>query len=152
MSRSIKRLTNCELPDIPTLWTLPDAQTHTTAIFAHANNREPIALQTKKTFVKRSRSKYPGRSVDMKYSSRAILHRAPRGARPSDRGAAQLRPTGSCRVITAGSPQHLHAYGVDKSDVGRHPCASTWVRMGHWHFAQGGGCLSKPTHPPTPRR
>ena len=31
--------------------------------------------------------------------------------------------------LTFGNPQHLSSYAMDMLDVGRHLCASTWVRM-----------------------
>ena len=31
--------------------------------------------------------------------------------------------------LTFGNQKHLSSYAMDRLDVGRHPCASTWVRM-----------------------
>ena len=33
------------------------------------------------------------------------------------------------RQLTFGNQKHLSSYAMDRLDVGRHPCASTWVRM-----------------------
>ena len=66
-------------------------------------------------------SQPPGRSVEMKYCrARSIGAQAP----GSGAAAAQLRPIGSGRGSTYGNPQHLRSFGLDRVDVGRHPCAS----------------------------
>ena len=54
--------TNCGLiPDIPTLWTLPDAQTHTMANFAHAYNREPHCTANDDDLCETELLKVPGK-------------------------------------------------------------------------------------------
>ena len=62
---SLKRLTNCGHSDIPTQWTLPvpDAQTHTTANFAHANHREPHCTANDDDLCETESVKVPGEVV-----------------------------------------------------------------------------------------
>ena len=38
-------------------------------------------------------------------------------------------PLSAEEARTFGNPQHLSSYAMLRLDVGRHPCASTWVRM-----------------------
>ena len=98
--------------DIPTPWTLLDAQTHTTANFAHANHREPHCTANDNDLCETELLKVPGKvCIDLRCLSRAIRHRTS----TSHSGTARRSPTD--RIVPR--------------DKERQPTASQRVRDGH---------------------